>query len=148
MVDVVDKATRSRMMSGIKSKNTKPEVLIRSLLHKKGFRFRIHSNELPGKPDIVLKKYNAVVFINGCFWHGHNCHLFKWPKTRRKFWEDKINNNKSHDKAVFYNLRMLNWRICLIWECSIKYSKSPVNDVIKQIDEWLKSDNVFLEIRS
>jgi len=148
MADVVDKATRSRMMSGIKSKNTKPEILIRSLLHKQGFRFRIHSKKLPGKPDIVLKKYNAVIFINGCFWHGHNCHLFKLPKTREKFWKDKINYNKDNDQRVIDNLKKLNWRICLIWECSIKYANSPVHDIIKQINEWLNSDNLFLEIPS
>lgn len=146
MADVVDKATRSRMMSGIKNKNTKPEMIIRSLLHKKGFRFRIHSSKLPGKPDIVLKKYFAVIFINGCFWHGHDCQLFKLPKTNRIFWEDKINYNKNNDKKVINNLKKSHWRICLIWECSIKNSKNSLNDIIIQLEEWLKSDNLFLEI--
>ncbi|WP_231884015.1 very short patch repair endonuclease, partial [Alcanivorax sp. HI0044] len=82
MVDVVDKATRSRMMAGIKGKDTKPEILIRSELHRRGFRFRKNVKDLPGKPDIVLPKYKAVIMVNGCFWHGHECHLFKWPSTR------------------------------------------------------------------
>jgi len=77
MTDVVDKKTRSRMMSGIRGKNTKPEITIRSLLHRNGFRFRLHDSKLPGKPDIILKRYNAIIFVHGCFWHKHDCHLFK-----------------------------------------------------------------------
>ena len=90
MVDVVDLATRSRMMAGIKGKNTKPEKLVRSLLHRQGFRFRLNVRELPGKPDIVLPRYHAVIFVNGCFWHGHECARSKWPKSRTDFWRNKI----------------------------------------------------------
>lgn len=86
MTDVVDSATRSRMMSCIRGKDTRPEMVIRRGLHKSGFRFRLHDKSMPGKPDLVLKKYNAVIFINGCFWHKHECRLFKWPKTRPEFW--------------------------------------------------------------
>lgn len=89
MTDVVDKATRSRMMAGIKGKDTKPEMLIRSELHRRGFRFRKNVKDLPGKPDIVLPKYRAVIMVNGCFWHGHGCRLFKWPSTRPEFWREK-----------------------------------------------------------
>ena len=98
MTDVVNKQTRSRMMSGIKSKNTKPELIIRKALFKKGFRFKLHDKSLPGKPDLVLPKYDAVIFIHGCFWHQHNCHLFKWPSTRPEFWETKIHRNVEVDK--------------------------------------------------
>lgn len=90
MIDIVDTATRSRMMAGIKGKNTKPEKLVRSLLHRQGFLFRLNVRELPGKPDIVLPRYRAVIFVNGCFWHGHDCFSFKWPKTRTDFWQHKI----------------------------------------------------------
>jgi len=85
MVDIVDTATRSKMMAGITSKNTKPEILIRKSLHSLGYRYRLHQKGLPGKPDMVLPKYHSVIFINGCFWHGHNCHLFKMPTTRKEF---------------------------------------------------------------
>jgi DNA mismatch endonuclease, patch repair protein len=89
MTDIVDSATRSRMMSGIRGKHTRPERMIRSALHRRGFRFRLHGN-LPGKPDLVLSRYHAVIFVHGCFWHGHECDLFRWPGTRKKFWREKI----------------------------------------------------------
>ena len=99
MVDVVDTATRSRMMAGIRGTNTKPELLLRKGLHAQGFRFRLHSTGLPGKPDIVLPRHHAVVFAHGCFWHGHNCHLFKWPSTRPEFWQAKIERNREVDQG-------------------------------------------------
>lgn len=89
MIDVVDTKTRSRMMSGIGGKNTRPELLIRGQLHRRGFRFRLHDTKLAGNPDIVLKKYQAVIFIHGCFWHRHECYLFKWPKSRPEFWKKR-----------------------------------------------------------
>lgn len=98
MVDIVSKEVRSRMMAGIKGKDTKPEILVRQLLHRNGFRFRLHQKHLPGRPDIVLKRFNAVIFVNGCFWHGHHrCHLFRLPKSRRDFWQDKIWANRERD---------------------------------------------------
>ena len=104
MVDVVDTATRSRMMAGIKGKNTKPEKLVRSLLHRQGFRFRLNVRDLPGKPDIVLPRYRAVIFVNVCFWHGHDCSRFKWPKTRTEFWRKKIEGNRTNDPKVTQTL--------------------------------------------
>ncbi len=148
MNDIVDKDTRSRMMSGIKSKNTKPEILIRSLLHKDGFRFRIHVNELPGKPDLVFKKYNAVIFIHGCFWHKHDCKYFKWPKSRNEFWNDKLNKNSENDKKNLKKLLNSGWRVCVIWECSIREAKKHMNPLKEKIETWLKSDNCFLEVRA
>ena len=121
MVDIVDVSTRSRMMAGIKGRNTKPEILIRKLLHKKGFRFRLHVKNLPGKPDIVLPKYKAVIFINGCFWHGHkDCHLFKLPATRTEFWQEKIARNQANDCKSINLLLENNWKVCVVWECSIR----------------------------
>src|SRR3990172_9124666 len=97
MVDIVDASTRSRMMAGIRGRNTKPEILIRSLLHCQGFRFRLHVSDLPGKPDIVLRRFRAIIFVHGCFWHGHDCHFFKWPRTRPAFWRKKIKDNHAND---------------------------------------------------
>lgn len=147
MVDVVDKETRSRMMSGIKGKNTKPELLVRSLLHRQGFRFRIHSKELPGKPDIVLAKYKAVIFVHGCFWHRHDCKYFKWPKTRPEFWRAKIIRNVENDEMAIKSLKSQGWRICIIWECAIKRVRSNPSQVADRVAEWLMSDNTFLEVR-
>lgn len=120
MADVVDKVTRSRMMSGIKGKNTKPEILVRKALHAQGIRFRIHDKKLPGKPDIVLKKHKTVIFVHGCFWHGHDCKYFKWPKTRPEFWRDKIEGNKARDSKHQEQLEEMGWNVKVIWECEVR----------------------------
>ena len=146
MTDVVDVKTRSRMMSGIKGKNTKPELLIRRGLHQQGFRFRLHDSKLAGKPDLVLKKFNAVIFVHGCFWHRHDCHLFKWPKSRTDFWRKKINKNYDNDQKVIKTLSSLGWRICIVWECSIKGANKNTREVLARITNWLDSKEKFLEI--
>lgn len=135
------------MMSGIKGKNTKPEILIRSLLHRNGFRFRIHKKNLPGKPDIVLKRYQAVIFVHGCFWHRHLCHLFKWPKTRPDFWREKINKNVINDQKNIQALTPLGWRICIVWECSIKGIHKNIQVTTSKLEKWLKSEKQFMEIK-
>jgi DNA mismatch endonuclease, patch repair protein len=138
MVDVVDTKTRSRMMSGIKSKNTRPELLIRKALFDKGFRYRLHAQYLPGKPDLVLPNYNAVIFIHGCFWHGHDCHLFKWPSTRPDFWKSKINRNQEVDIRAYKNLIKDGWYILTIWECALKgKTRRPLEYVVDNIEYWL-----------
>ncbi len=148
MVDIVDVSTRSRMMAGIKGRNTKPEILIRKLLHKKGFRFRLHVKDLPGKPDIVLPKYKAVIFVNGCFWHGHKgCRLFKLPATRTEFWQEKICRNQANDARAIDFLLASYWRVCIVWECSIRGAKKDPEKVVSAIADWLSSDEQFLEIR-
>ena len=111
MVDFVDKATRSRMMSGIRGKNTRPEILIRHGLHRLGFRYRIHGSKLPGSPDIVLPKYNAVILVHGCFWHGHDCRYFKLPSTRTDFWQGKIDSNRARDGRNTDSLLTAGWRV-------------------------------------
>ncbi|MFV5601195.1 very short patch repair endonuclease [Acinetobacter baumannii] len=147
MIDIVDTSTRSRIMASIKGRDTKPEILIRKLLHKRGFRFRLHVKELPGKPDVVLKKYKAVIFINGCFWHGHkDCHLFKLPATRTDFWEEKINKNQLNDTKTIKLLLDNDWRVCVVWECSVRGAKKDLNMVINSISNWLLSDSIFTEI--
>lgn len=121
MADVHDPATRSRNMAAIKGKNTKPEVLLRKSLFSRGFRFRIHRKDLPGKPDIVLPKYRATIFVQGCFWHGHTgCPMFRLPATRRKFWENKITANKDRDLRNIAALREMGWRVLEVWECAFK----------------------------
>ncbi len=134
------------MMSGIRGKNTKPELLIRRGLHHHGFRFRLHDTKLAGKPDIVLKKYHAVVFIHGCFWHRHECHLFKWPKTRPEFWRDKINGNYENDQKVMKSLAESGWRICTVWECAVKGANKDIPSVVNQVADWLKNEDKTLEI--
>jgi len=147
MVDIVDSLTRSRMMAGIKSRNTKPELLVRSLLHRKGFRFRIHVKDLPGKPDIVLPKYNSVIFINGCFWHGHkNCRFFKLPSTRPEFWKEKILKNQNNDARAVSLLLAKNWKVCIIWECKIRASKKEPDQIINIISDFLAGQEPFLEL--
>lgn len=124
MADVHDKATRSYNMSQIRSSNTKPEMLVRKFLHGQGYRYSLHSKKLPGKPDIVLNKYKTVIFIHGCFWHGHaHCKYFKIPQTRTQWWTDKINTNKANDAKVVKTLKKDGWKVITVWECSLKPTK-------------------------
>lgn len=135
-------------MSNIRSKNTKIELAIRSELHKRGFRFRIHDKRIPGKPDIVFPKLKAVVFVHGCFWHGHNCHLFKWPKTREEFWREKIEANRYKDNQTMHSLAEANWRCMIVWECAIRGRlRLPLARVADEVSDWLLSDIKSTEIR-
>lgn len=120
MADIVDAATRSRMMSGIRSRNTKPEKLVRSFLHRQGFRFRLHVRELPGKPDIVLPRYRAVIFVHGCFWHRHeNCRHATIPKSNTAFWLEKFASNAVRDATVKRQLEISGWQVLTIWSCQM-----------------------------
>ena len=111
-------------MSQIKGKNTKPEMLVRKFLHANGFRYRLHVKNLPGKPDIVLPKYKTVIFVHGCFWHGHtNCKYFVVPKTRTRWWMDKINGNKANDEKAVKALKKEGWKVINLWECKLKPRK-------------------------
>ena len=115
---------RSRNMSAIKSKNTKPEIAVRKLLHSMGYRFRLHRKDLPGSPDIVLPKYKTVIFVHGCFWHRHeNCKYASTPKTRKEFWEKKFRENINRDNLNQANLSLRGWKIIIIWECQLKGDK-------------------------
>lgn len=125
MADVHSKATRSYNMSRIRSANTKPELLVRKFLHAHGCRYKLHDKTLPGKPDIVLPKYRTVIFIHGCFWHGHaNCKYYKVPQTRTQWWLNKINTNKANDAKAVKALKKEGWRIITIWECRLKPAKA------------------------
>ena len=128
MVDIVDPATRSRMMSGIRGKDTKPELLVRKWLHARGYRFRLHRRDLPGNPDIVLPKYRTVIFVHGCFWHGHECKDFKWPKTRPDFWKAKIGGNVARDASNIIDLEKLDWAVIVVWECETRIWSKEVEE--------------------
>ncbi|MGQ1270056.1 very short patch repair endonuclease (plasmid) [Acinetobacter baumannii] len=148
MVDIVDSITRSRMMAAVKSSNTKPELQIRKILHERGFRFRLHEKKLPGKPDIVLPKYRAVIFINGCFWHGHdNCRFSKLPATRTDFWKEKISKNKFNDANAIASLLTSNWRVCIIWQCKIREVKKDLTRLADTVSNFIKGQEPFLELR-
>jgi DNA mismatch endonuclease (patch repair protein) len=124
MADVHDMATRSYNMSQVKSKNTKPELVVRKFLHANGFRYRLHVKDLLGKPDIVLPKYKTVIFVHGCFWHGHkNCKYATIPKTRTEWWQNKINTNTANDKKAVAALKKDGWKIITLWECDLKKKK-------------------------
>jgi DNA mismatch endonuclease (patch repair protein) len=147
MTDVVSPEVRSRMMSGIRGKNTRPEIIIRKHLHECGFRYRLHDKKLPGKPDIVLPRYSAVIFIHGCFWHGHDCDLFKWPSSNEAFWKEKITKNKNVDELAVTMLRERDWRILKIWECALKGKQRwPIQKLIDDIASWLRTGNTAHEI--
>jgi len=123
---------RSRNMSAIKSKNTKPEIKVRKVLHSMGYRFRLHSKDLPGSPDIVLPKYKTVIFVHGCFWHRHqNCKYASTPKTRKEFWNKKFNENINRDKINQENLSSKGWKIIIVWECEIKDKDFDLNRLFK-----------------
>jgi len=148
VVDVVDRRTRSKMMSNIKGHNTKPELLVRSALHKRGFRYRLHDKRLPGKPDLVFPKYKAIILINGCFWHGHDCHLFKWPSTRQAFWHQKIGQTRQRDAANLIEYQRLGWKTLTIWECALKgKNKLGIKETIETAVRWLQFDENDAEIR-
>jgi DNA mismatch endonuclease Vsr len=134
-------------MSGIKGKNTKPEIRVRKALYSRGFRYRLHVKGLPGKPDIVFGKRKAVIFIHGCFWHGHDCHLFKWPSTRQEFWRQKINRNREKDAESEALLSEAGWRILTIWECALKgKTRLDFEPLIDDISEWIVSGDTDREI--
>ena len=148
MIDVVTPAMRSRMMAGIRGTNTKPELMLRHALHARGYRYRLHDRRLPGKPDIVFPRYDAVIHAQGCFWHGHDCHLFKWPSSRPEFWRAKIARNREVDLRNEAALQDLGWRQAVVWECALKgRARLEFTEVIRRCDTWLRSRKPHLEIR-
>jgi DNA mismatch endonuclease (patch repair protein) len=148
MTDIVTSSVRSRMMAGIRATNTRPEIVVRHGLHRHGFRYRLHASGLPGKPDVVLTRHHAVVLVNGCFWHGHHCHLFRWPHSRKDFWKKKITRNRCRDTEVREALSQAGWRVLVIWECAIKgREKRPINDVLDEAADWIRKGGQWHEIR-
>ena len=119
MPDRLSPEQRSALMSRVRSTNTRPEIEVRSFLHRAGFRFRLHDNNLPGKPDIVLKRHKTAIFVHGCFWHGHDCKKGRPPKSNEQFWRDKISKNRERDRKNEMALYQAGWRVVVIWECDI-----------------------------
>ena len=139
MADQLSPGERSRIMSRIRSKNTRPELTVRRRLHAKGFRYRLHAPELAGKPDIVFPKYRAVVFVSGCFWHGHTCPLYRVPATRRDFWLAKIARNRANDERTIRELNAGGWRCMTVWECALRGQPQNVLDAVADyVARWLR----------
>lgn len=135
-------------MRAIRAKDTAGELAVRKALHGEGFRYRLHVKHLPGTPDIVLAKYRAVVFVHGCFWHQHDCPMFKLPKERRSFWTAKLSSNASRDVHVTEQLLAQGWRVAEVWECALKgRQRIPREEVARTLSEWLESELPTLEIR-
>ena len=147
MVDNIPGQARSLMMSKIKAKDTKIELVVRKNIFRDGFRYRIHSKNLAGKPDIFLKKYGAVIFVNGCFWHGHRCKYFRMPKTNLGFWEKKITKNIENDSKNIGRLLELGYRVLVVWECALRDKNHlEAQRKIGEIEKWILSDKNFQEI--
>jgi DNA mismatch endonuclease (patch repair protein) len=145
-MDKFTKQKRSEIMSRIRGSHTKPERIVRSMLHSNGYRYRLHNKKLIGTPDIVLKKYQAVIFVHGCFWHGHDCQRYSKPKSNKKFWIDKVFRNQRRDKKTIKALLKDGWRVSVVWECALK--PKNLESVFRKLDSWIQSRRVFLDVRS
>ena len=148
MADVVSKEKRSQMMSGIRGKDTGIEVDVRRFLHKSGLRFRLHARDLPGRPDIVLPKYEAVVEVNGCFWHRHDCQLFRLPGSNTDFWEKKLNGNRERDVRNREALERAGWRVLTVWECAMKLTHASDSELSDLTVGWVRTGNRSGDIKS
>jgi DNA mismatch endonuclease (patch repair protein) len=147
MADVLSQSQRSYCMSQIRGKNTRPEHLIRKGLFAHGFRYRLHQRSLPGCPDIVFPKHNAVIFVHGCLWHRHDCALFQWPKTNAGFWRKKISRNRQNDKKNLIRLQSAGWRVMIIWECALRGKRRLAFPIlINRVSRWLSSRSKYSEI--
>lgn len=135
-------------MAAIKGSHTKPELLIRKALHAYGLRYRLHVKNLPGRPDLVFTRHRAVVFVNGCFWHRHECHLFKWPSTRQDFWREKIDRNVANDERAVSALLAAGWRVGIVWECALKGStRRNFAEAMQHLAGWVESSERTITIR-
>jgi DNA mismatch endonuclease, patch repair protein len=143
MADVLTPEQRRRNMSRIRGRDTKPEMFVRRGLHAGGFRYRLQDRQLPGRPDLVFPRYHAVIFVHGCFWHGHDCPMFKLPTTRREFWDAKIASNRSRDERTTTSLLESGWRVATVWECSLRGpSRLPEDEVLRRCQAFLLSEEL------
>lgn len=135
------------MMAGIRAKDTKPEMFVRRALHAAGYRYSLHSRKLPGRPDLVLRKHGAVVFVHGCFWHGHDCRHFRLPGTRTEFWAGKIGANRERDASAVSKLLEAGWRVAIVWECIQRDGKWTAADLVEGVTAWLEGAERMVEFR-
>jgi DNA mismatch endonuclease (patch repair protein) len=144
MADIVSPEVRSRMMAGIKGKNTKPEMLVRRHLHAHGFRYNLARKDLPGRPDLVLRRFGAAIFVHGCYWHGHpGCRYATTPSTRTEFWTAKISGNRDRDARVLSELAAKGWRVAVVWECALRHHPEYA---LGKLEKFLRSEQTFAEI--
>ena len=137
MADIVDRATRSRMMAGIRSRNTRPELALRRAIHARGLRYRLHDRRLPGTPDLVFPRFGAVCFVHGCFWHRHaGCSYATTPTTRQEFWRAKFEANTERDRRNRRGLLQAGWRVATVWECALR--KQAGVEIARQLERWLR----------
>lgn len=147
MSDSFSATERSEVMSKVRNKDTGPELLIRKALHARGFRYRLHVPDVPGKPDLVFPRFRSAVFINGCFWHGHRCNRFSWPSSNAEFWKAKIGKNVNRDQRNISSLSESGWRVLVVWECTVRgKGKWPLDEVVDTIGEWLLSTSSYSEL--
>jgi len=140
MADLLTPKQRSYNMSRIRGRDTKPELILRRGLHALGLRFRLHRKDLPGTPDLVFPRYRTVIQVHGCFWHGHNCAMFKWPATRADFWKGKILGNRKRDQAALLALNEMGWRALVVWECALSGpGRLPADDVFSCCDIFVRN---------
>ena len=148
MADIVDPATRSRMMSGIRSRNTRIEIVVRKGLFALGYRYRMDVRSLPGRPDIVLPRWNVAVLVHGCFWHAHDCGLYRIPATRQDFWREKLEGNAQRDRRNEATLKNAGWRIAIVWECALRgRGASALSEVVNSLHEWIRGREQMIELR-
>ena len=147
MTDIVSPEIRSRMMSGIRSKDTKPEMTVRRGLHAAGLRYLLHDRRLAGRPDIVLPRHRAAIFVHGCFWHGHGCRLSRLPATRAVFWAAKIEGNRSRDRDALAKLEEQGWRVAVVWECSLRGKNADSAAMINHLAQWVRGTARKFEAR-
>ena len=147
MSDTVSPQKRSQVMAKVGSKDTRPELIIRRGLHARGFRYRLHDRKLPGKPDLVFPRYRAVIFVNGCFWHGHGCELYRFPKSNTEYWTKKIAANVTRDRKHLEQLLELGWRVLRVWECALKgKARLESDEVLTAASEWIRGCSIDHEL--
>ena len=147
MADVLTPEQRQKCMSSVKRENTSPEIILRSCLHKAGFRYRLHNKCLPGSPDIVLSRYRAVILVHGCFWHSHGCYKSSIPKSRHSFWKNKLQTNRERDERNIQSLNEQDWRVMVVWQCALSGKQAySSNLILSFVKDWLHSSESVVQI--